>query len=260
VTPQSNRMKKFFMAAIAAALCGSPALATPPTAPMFNWSGFYAGLNAGAAWGREDETLVLTGLWPTQPEFTGIQAAGSQGMHPSGFTGGGQLGFNIQSGPAVFGIEADINSLRLRGHRFIPNVPNASANTYSLAATSETNWMATARGRAGFAIDRLLLFFTGGVAIIDDKFSQRLTQLNFAFSESGSASATKSVAIIGGGLEYALGNGWSFKGEYLYANLGALAFSSAGSAPFGAFTGDHSNKLKVEIVRAGINYRFSWGP
>ncbi len=254
-------MKKLLLVGISAAvLCGAPAFAAPPSAPVFNWSGFYVGVNAGGAWGREHEALVLTGLWLGNPEVPGIQAAGSQGMHPSGFTGGGQLGFNIQSGPAVFGIEADINSLRLRGHRFIPNVPNASANTYSFAATSDTDWMATVRGRAGFAIDRLLLYVTGGVAIIDDKFSQTLTQLNVAFSESGSASATKTVAIMGGGLEYALGNGWSFKGEYLYANLGTLAFHSAGNPPFGAFTGEHSNKLKVEIVRAGINYRFSWGP
>jgi outer membrane immunogenic protein len=190
-------------------------------------------------------------------------------MRPAGFTGGGQVGYNWQAGPVVLGIEADFNSLRLHKSRFIPNVPNASPDTFSLAASSENDWMATVRGRIGYAYDRLLLYFTGGLAISHQRFSQTLTQLNVAFFETGSVSATKHVPIFGGGLEYALGNGWSLKGEYLHANLGELAFSSAGSCPAlvpapppgtcEGFTGNHSNRLRIEIARAGINYKFDWG-
>ena len=236
----------------------------PAAAPVYNWTGFYAGLNAGGAWAREDETLVLTGNWVGRPEVPGIQSAGSQGLHPAGFTGGGQVGYNWQAGPAVLGIEADVNSLRLHKSRYIPNVPNASKDTFSLAASSESDWMTTVRGRIGYAHDRLLLYFTGGLAVVNRKFSQTLIQTNFApgFVETGSASATKHVPIYGGGLEYALWNGWSLKGEYLYANLGELAFSSAGSCPppFTAtclqFTGNHSDRLRLNIMRAGINYKF----
>lgn len=260
-------MKKFLAAGLAAAaFCGAPALAAdmpvkaPAAPPMFNWTGFYVGVNAGGAWGRESESLVLTGLFVGLPETPALNNAGSQGTHGSGFIGGAQAGYNIQTGPAVFGIEADINSLRLHGHRFIPNVPNPSANTYAFAATSDTDWMATVRGRAGFASDRLLVYVTGGVAFVDDKFSQTITQLNAPFSETGSASATKSAGIFGGGLEYALGSGWSMKGEYLHANLGRLSFSSAGFCPgvpiCAAFTGNHADKLSIDIARAAINYKY----
>ena len=239
--------------------------AHPPVAtPAYNWTGFYAGLNAGGAWAREDETLVLTGNWVGRPEVPGIQSAGSQGLDPAGFTGGGQVGYNWQSGPAVLGIEADLNSLRLHKSRFLPNGPNASTDTFSLAASTESDWMATVRGRIGYAHDRLLLYFTGGLAVINRKFSQTLVQTNFApgFVETGSASATKRVPIYGGGLEYALSNGWSLKGEYLYANLGELAFSSAASCPAPdtatclLYTGNHSDRLRLNITRVGLNYKF----
>ena len=123
------------------------------------------------------------------------------------------------------------------------------------------------RGRIGYAHNRLLLYFTGGLAIANQKFSQTLIQTNFApgFVETGSASATKRVPIIGGGLEFALWNGWSLKGEYLNADLGQVSFTSAGSCPqpFTAacltFTGNHSETLRIQIARAGINYKFDSG-
>src|SRR5260370_7706189 len=134
-------MKKLFFAGAAAiALAASPASgadlprkpiykAPPPVvAPVpFSWTGFYVGLNAGGAWGREDPTLMLTGDW-TSTAFnrhdTAIFAAvGSQGTHPSSFTGGRQVGYNLQTGPAVLGIEPDLNSLRLPPRSSISPLP-----------------------------------------------------------------------------------------------------------------------------------------
>src|SRR5260370_22900297 len=168
-------MKKLFFAGVAAiALAASPASgadlprkpiykAPPPVvAPVpFSWTGFYVGVNAGGAWGHDDERLVLTGSWLGTPEVPGLQAAGSQGMNPSGFTGGGQAGYNLQAGPAVVGIEADLNYLGVRADRFIPNVPVAGNNSYAFDASDRTKWMATVRGRLGYAQDRLLVYFTG---------------------------------------------------------------------------------------------------
>src|SRR5260370_13537230 len=114
-------MKKLFFAGAAAiALAASPASgadlprkpiykAPPPVvAPVpFSWTGFYVGLNAGGAWGRQDPTLRLTGDW-TSTSFnrhdTAIFAAvGSPGTHPSGFTGDRQVGLNFSTGAASRG-------------------------------------------------------------------------------------------------------------------------------------------------------------
>jgi len=212
---------------------------------------------------------MLTGDW-TSTAFnrhdTAIFAAvGSQGTHPSSFTGGGQVGYNLQTGPAVLGIEADLNSLRLHASRFISSVPGTLSAPYSFAESFETDWIATVRGRLGYAYDRVLIYATGGLAIANHKFSQTITQLNFPFFQTGSVSATKDGWTVGGGLEYALGNGWSLKGEYLYADLGQVSVTSIGNCPTLApgacsgFTGNHFDKLRLQIAPAGVNYKFDWG-
>jgi outer membrane immunogenic protein len=235
----------------------------PPPAPVYSWTGFYVGGNAGGVWGQVDESLGLTGSWVGRPETPALLNAGSQGLRGSGFIGGGQVGFNVQSGPAVFGIEADIDSGRMLASKPISNVPNPSVTSYSIGADARTSWMATVRGRAGVAFDRLLLYVTGGLAVANDNFSQTLVQTTGgAFVQTGSPSATKDVGIFGGGVEYAFGNGWSLKGEYLHADLGRLAANSVCPVPStgcGGFTGNHSDKLRIDIARAGINYKFDWG-
>jgi outer membrane immunogenic protein len=253
------------------ALIGTPAWAAdmatkappPVRAPaVYDWTGFYGGLNAGGAWGQDAQSLVLTGSWVGIPETPGLQAAGSQGLDPFGFAGGGQAGYNFQRGPAVLGLEVDFDYLDLKAGRNIPNVPVAGANSYAFTATDGSKWMATVRGRLGYAVDRLLLYFTAGLAVANHNFSQTITQLNFPFFETGSASTTKDALIVGGGLEYALTNGWSVKGEYLYTDLGQVSATSIGNCPTLApgacsgFTGIHSDKLRIEIARAGINYKF----
>src|SRR5260370_78351 len=171
-------MKKLFFAGAAAiALAASPASgadlprkpiykAPPPVvAPVpFSWTGFYVGLNAGGAGGREAPPLMLPGDW-TSTAFnrhdTAIFAAvGSQGTHPSSFTGGGQVGYNLQTGPAVLGIEADLNSLRLHASRFISSVPGTLSAPYSFAESFETDWIAPVLGRLVYAPHRVLIYAT----------------------------------------------------------------------------------------------------
>src|SRR5262249_46813214 len=100
-----------------------------------NWSGFYAGLNGGGAWGEADlvtsvqcldtsdpaVTLQPNGIdCPfSQPQFAAIRAAGNGTLSDHGLTGGAQAGINFQTGSVVFGLEADIQSFRLAASRSV---------------------------------------------------------------------------------------------------------------------------------------------
>ncbi len=219
-------MKRFILAACAGLLAvamASPSFAAdmpgpykaPAYSPAFNWTGFYAGINGGYAFGKTNWTDT-TGATTGDFDFTGALA-------------GGTLGYNIQTGSWVWGFEADGAYSSLKGT--------------DVAACCETknDWLATARGRFGFAFGQWLPFVTAGAAFGDVK----MTAVGF-----GSATATRFGWTAGGGLEYAFMGAWSAKVEYLYADLGK---ASCGAAACGL---DTDVTFKTSIVRAGVNYHF----
>src|SRR5438046_1609656 len=76
----------------------------------FSWTGFYIGVNAGGAWSDFGNSLAVTNATPAYFNplvISAVNAAGSPDLSSSGFTGGGQFGFNVQSGKIVWGIEFD---------------------------------------------------------------------------------------------------------------------------------------------------------
>jgi outer membrane immunogenic protein len=155
-------------AVTAASAADLPAITAPPApiiaaAPIFTWTGFYAGVNAG--WGWRDsgsETVVLGGATPGTLFFPD--------NGDGGFTGGGQIGYNYQIGSFVIGLETDIqwaDTDRNEDVRFVPAgavgpfVPGSFENDLS-------DWFGTVRVRAGVAIDRVLIYATGGLAYSED--------------------------------------------------------------------------------------------
>jgi len=219
-------MKRFILAACAgllAAAAASPSFAAdmpgpyvaPAYSPAFNWTGFYAGINGGYAFGKTNWTDT-TGATTGDFDFTGALA-------------GGTLGYNIQTGSWVWGFEADGAYSSLKG-------TDAAA-----CCETKNDWLATARGRFGFAFGQWLPFLTAGAAFGDVK----MTAVGF-----GSATATRFGWTAGGGLEYAFMGAWSAKVEYLYADLGK---ASCGAATCGL---DTDVTFKTSIVRAGVNYHF----
>jgi outer membrane immunogenic protein len=219
-------MKRFILAACAGLLAvatASPSFAAdmpgpykaPAYSPAFNWTGFYAGINGGYAFGKTNWTDT-TGATTGDFDFTGALA-------------GGTLGYNIQTGSWVWGFEADAAYSSLKG-------TDAAA-----CCETKNDWLATARGRFGFAFGQWLPFVTAGAAFGDVK----MTAVGF-----GSATATRFGWTAGGGLEYAFMGAWSAKVEYLYADLGK---ASCGAAACGL---DTDVTFKTSIVRAGVNYHF----
>src|SRR3984893_3291738 len=104
-------MKKFLAAAIAAtAFYGASALAAPPTAPLFNWSGYYVGGNAGYSWGGANTNGSY--ISSNNSFVNGPITPFSTSLKPDGFIGGGQLGYNWQATHWVFGFAGDVQASR----------------------------------------------------------------------------------------------------------------------------------------------------
>lgn len=172
------------LAALAADLPRGPYKAPAYVAPAYaNWSGFYAGINAGYGFGKSD--------WDV-PAIS---------QSPKGVLAGVTLGYNLQTGIWVWGAEGDLDYSGMKG----------DAACFGGTCETKNSWLGTARVRLGYAgWNNWLPFVTGGAAFGDIKAS----------SPFGDASKTQIGWTAGAGLEYALWTNWSVKGEYLYVDLG----------------------------------------
>ena len=191
------------------------------SSPGYNWTGFYLGINGGGGWGHSRHDFEAAGT--TTGDY-----------RISGATAGGTLGANLQAGGLLLGVEGDMNWSDIGGSDSCPN-PNFTCRT-------RNKWLATARGRVGYALDRFLPYITAGAAFgqiranIPDFGSERENQTGFA---------------LGSGVEAGIVGGLSAKLEYLYVDLGKFncGFSCTN-------TGVDDVKFKTHLVRVGLNYRF----
>jgi outer membrane immunogenic protein len=191
-------MKRVFFALISlATLTGTAAAAdlpprmapqpyykAPAEVQVYNWTGFYIGINGGGGFGHSQ--------W---------DSIGSS-FDVSGGLVGGTVGYNYQFGQAVVGVEGDIDWADING----------TTNTACPFGCKTTdNWLSTVRGRLGYAADRFMPFVTGGAAFGDIRASTP----GFA-----GASNTEAGWTVGAGLEFAIAGNWTAKAEYLYVDLG----------------------------------------
>lgn len=165
----------------------------PYAAPVFAWSGFYAGLNGGYAWGDSKFSAGRTGS-----------------ADLDGWLAGAQLGYNHQVGSFVLGAEGDLNWADLSG--------SAVCHTAPQTCSSKVNWLGSARARAGFAANNILFYGTGGFGF---------GGLKLRDTAGASASETRVGWSAGAGVEYAVDRNWSVKAEYLHYDLGKETFGSA---------------------------------
>jgi outer membrane immunogenic protein len=272
-------MKKLFLASIAlvALNAGGSALAAdmpvkarplPPPPPVFSWTGAYVGLNAGGAWGHYEintTQFIAPGFFAI--DAAAIAAAASPTIKSTGFTGGIQGGYNFQTGNVVWGIEADLEYFGLKGSEggtfpFPSTQPGGPigppATFFSTNTSVKTDWLFTLRPRLGWAINNWLLYATGGLAVGHVKFNQTITLLA-PFVETAAFSTTRTGWTVGGGVEIALNQNWSIRGEYLYVDLGTVDTTGTIAPPSPGFSTASSVHLTANIVRAGINYRFDLG-
>jgi outer membrane immunogenic protein len=192
-----------------------PVYRPPPVSPVYNWTGFYVGGMGGYGWST------------------------NLGANLTGGFAGGTFGGNAQFGNFVVGGElegawADINQ----------TVTVAGIG----AATDKIQAFGSVTARAGVAVDNLLIYGKGGLAVADNNIA--ITALGLTVSDT----QTHLGYTVGGGLEYGFSPNWSVKGEYLFAQYGSKNYF-VGLVPGGAPSGT----FDVNTVKVGINYRFGWG-
>ncbi len=200
-----------------------PVIAAP--VPVFTWTGFYVGLNAGAAV-RASSTQINNA-------FFGNNSGGAN----VAFIGGGQIGFNYQTGPIVFGVEADAQYRSRFG-----GTSNSFFANQVIFNTSRDGFLGTARGRIGLGFNQFLIYATGGVAF-GNRFDPFFGDTSF-----------KAGYTVGGGVEYAFTPSFSVKAEYLYVDLGR-SFTSSGFANNTFFNGGF--RSNAHVARLGANFRFN---
>jgi outer membrane immunogenic protein len=209
-----------------------------PIAQIYNWTGFYAGVNAGVGFNRSFTTLTNTG-------FGDANRLGGLGA-----LGGGQIGYNWQYGNflgfgnIVLGLEADIQGTGINDDRTCLGAGSCGAGGYGL--NQKIDWFGTARGRVGLATGSVLTYFTGGFAYGNVKTTFNNTGNS---ADSLSLSNTRTGWTIGSGVEAALGGNWTGKIEYLYVDLG----NQNGVTPVNGFV--VGSDVRASVFRVGLNYR-----
>jgi len=200
----------------------APAVKAPVmAAPMYNWTGWYVGINGGGAWG---DSRYNFGDGFTTGDFD-----------VSGGLIGGTIGVNWQNGPWVFGLEGDLDWTDIDGSTLCPNLINT--------CITGNSWLATTRARIGYAYDTFMPYITGGLAFGNIKAD---------IPGFGSSEGTETGWAAGAGIEFAGWQNWTAKIEYLYVDLGEFHCNAACSAiPTG------TDEFRTNIVRVGLNYKFA---
>ncbi len=286
------KLTKIFAAALAAStIAGSAFAADLPSrkvapvlapAPVFTWTGFYVGLNAGLGWnaagpqaGAQNFTGFDSAGAPIGTGVPGPTAAWNSGTSsPIGFTGGLTAGYNMQFTPwFVAGLETDIQFASIKGAgtvaTFVPvGVNGIVTHNPSILTAQKTDWFGTLRGRIGITpfAPTFMVYATGGLAYGNAKTAYTINDLYPTVPAilAGAAwgSSTRIGWTAGAGAEWAITPNWSLKGEWLYVDLGKTTLAGvnsiqlAGPAPFPIYTTTQTYRHNFNVLRAGLNYRF----
>jgi outer membrane immunogenic protein len=251
-------MKKILLASVGLiALSAAPALAAdlparvytkapPVVAPIYNWSGFYVGVNGGGGSAHNCYDFVVPAV--LVPVFGNTLA---QGCHDAtGGTVGGQVGYRWQSTNWVFGVEGQGNWADFSGSNATPigaNPLGGGANRTRIDA------FGLLTGQVGYAWNNVLLYVKGGAAVVSDKY-------DFLGTPGGpvvaSANDTRWGGTVGAGLEVGFAPNWSVGVEY---NHIFLDDHDATLTTAGLVFATERVRQDVDMGLVRVNYRFG-GP
>jgi outer membrane immunogenic protein len=221
----------------AADLVPEPIVEAPP--PVFNWTGFYAGVHAGYAWGGQDDNQSNLFDDPPTP---------ADNFDMDGFIGGVHGGYNWQMDQFVFGVEGDIDYTNIKGSEgYAGYVPNLGYDYLDGSLELESNWQASLRLRAGYAVDNFLMYATGGVAFADGKMTSSGISDNLG-GYSSDDSNTHVGWTIGVGAEYAFSPNWIARAELRYTDFGSKTYD--------LWEGPVDSSWDQTAITVGLSYKF----
>lgn len=222
-------------------------------APVWTWTGFYIGAHAGAGWGTTEATLTsVSGLGQTA-----LFSLPFAQVSRSGFLGGGQVGYNWQSGWAVFGVQGDIAGMDVKG---------TAPCVILFSCTAKSDWLATVTGRIGGVVaDRGLVYVKGGGAWMNTTYSVGVPTFGGLGGGVGglgvngtltSASSTNWGWLLGLGVEYMFTQNWTGFIEYDYMDFDVKNDGFPINALRRNITVNADLKDKLSIAKVGVNYKF----
>jgi outer membrane immunogenic protein len=234
--------------ASAADLAARPYTKAPPpmVAALYDWSGFYLGVNGGAGWARKcwdiNAVNVLGAIVPVAPFREGCHDA-------TGAMAGGQIGYRWQSASWVFGLEGMGDWADLKGSNTSVFFGPATSNQSRVRAYGQIT------GQVGYAWNNVLWYLEGGVALADDKYNGFITGTNVVFD---TARETRVGGVVGTGIDFGFAQNWSAGIKYDHAFMGNRnnTFTSL-FAPVGAFSRTDNIRQDIDMVTVHVNYR--WG-
>lgn len=263
-----NSTKKFASAILSFAFMALAAVSSlAQSTSTDDWTGVYVGGHAGITVGRtgvNTSTIFSPTGYFQSSSVSAVNAAGVQTIESNGFNGGGQAGYNKQFGHFVIGAEADFGVHRINKEIVSGDEYPCCTSSFEIAQSVKTNWMFTARPRAGVALGQALLYATGGLAMTDVEYNAVFTDNDSDALETASFKKTRTGYAAGGGVEVKMSNRWSAKVEYLYADFGRISGTSnnlvadfgEGEEAFPENVFTHSARVKSHNIRFGMNYRF----
>jgi outer membrane immunogenic protein len=251
-------LKKFLLAAVGAIAITSSASAAdlaarpytkapaPMIAAVYDWSGFYIGVNGGGGWSHKCWDIVTNVLGaPVVP-------AVSEGCHDAtGAVAGGQIGYRWQTGAWVFGLEGQGDWANLRGS----NSPNLLQGAVGGDRT-KIDAYGTVTGQIGYAWNNVLLYVKGGAIVVDERYEGFVVANGAVFDR---ASETRWNGAVGAGLDFGVTPNVVIGVDYIHGFMGSRTLSFTSTVVPGAFSRADSIRQDIDVVTARISYKFG-GP
>jgi outer membrane immunogenic protein len=236
--------KKMFLAAVSLLAISSSAFAADRYDPVTDWSGFYIGVvgTGGMFINSSDDSWCYTAC--DAPELSSF-----------GFGVGGTIGYNHQISNMLIGIEADMSWTDFSNSESY-NADGGGGWEHS----ASWDYYGTARARMGYSLGEAMIFATAGVAWADWETLDECSAPHCAGGPTAAFSEVEFGFTVGGGMEYALSDALTLKGEYLYIGMPSNRVSLSGGNYVDQRCDQNDCDVTVnssaQVARVGLNYRF----
>ena len=240
------------LAADLPALKHGAAPSSQSAALAINWTGFYIGGQAGYAYGDNHGAYNLS-------TPSGVVGSDALSHDAQGVIFGAHVGYNHQFDNFVAGLEGSVDGTSLIKRETI-GASDANSDNAVLTSLVQSDIQGAMRARAGYAFGRFLPFAAGGLAIGSFGTQSDLASSNAAlglydgFATKGLQWTTRVGWTVGGGVEWAVNNNWSIRGEYRYSDFGKLADTPSVALPATIYAG--GRHLDQNQVQFGFSYKF----